>query len=100
MATWDPTQYEQFADQRTRPFFDLLARVPHDRPGLVIDLGCGNGIATLAAADRWPDATVVGIDNSGCHAACRRRPGQPAGGCGGSRPTSRPPTWARTARPM
>ena len=64
MATWDPTQYERYADLRTRPFLDLLARVPHERPHLVLDLGCGNGIATLAAADRWPDATVIGIDNS------------------------------------
>ena len=64
MSIWDPTQYERFADLRTRPFLDLLARIPHDEPHLVLDLGCGNGIATLRAAERWPDATVVGIDDS------------------------------------
>ncbi|MDF2968199.1 MAG: hypothetical protein K0Q93_1977, partial [Nocardioidaceae bacterium] len=25
---WDPTAYLGFADERTRPFADLLARVP------------------------------------------------------------------------
>lgn len=64
MVTWDPTQYEAFADLRTRPFLDLLARVPVHHASLVIDLGCGNGIATLAAADRWPGATIIGMDNS------------------------------------
>lgn len=64
MVTWDSTQYEQFADLRTRPFLDLLARVPGADPGLVLDLGCGNGIATLVAAEHWPDATVIGVDNS------------------------------------
>ncbi|UIJ34865.1 methyltransferase domain-containing protein [Allobranchiibius sp. GilTou73] len=64
MATWDPTQYERYADLRTRPFLDLLARVPHHDPKVVLDLGCGNGIATLIAAERWPDATVVGVDDS------------------------------------
>ncbi|MBO1753508.1 methyltransferase domain-containing protein [Allobranchiibius sp. CTAmp26] len=64
MATWDPTQYERYADLRTRPFLDLLARIPHPDPRVVLDLGCGNGIATLVAADRWPDATLVGIDSS------------------------------------
>ena len=24
---WDPGQYQRYADQRARPFFDLLARV-------------------------------------------------------------------------
>lgn len=78
MATWDPTQYEQFADLRTRPFLDLLARIPHGDPRIVLDLGCGNGIATLAAADRWPDATVVGIDNSS--AMLRTASGRDTGG--------------------
>ncbi|AKU15910.1 methyltransferase domain-containing protein [Luteipulveratus mongoliensis] len=64
MTTWDPAQYERFADHRTRPFFDLLGRVGAENPSLVIDLGCGNGPMTLAAADRWPDARVIGVDSS------------------------------------
>lgn len=64
MPSWDPQQYERFADHRTRPFFDLLARVGADRPARVVDLGCGNGPLTLALADRWPGAAVTGVDSS------------------------------------
>ena len=28
--SWDVAQYETFRDERARPFFDLLARVPGD----------------------------------------------------------------------
>lgn len=61
---WDPTQYERFTDERGRPLRDLLARVGADAPGVVVDLGCGNGPATLTLADRWPRARVIGIDHS------------------------------------
>ena len=61
---WDPGQYLQFADERSRPFFDLLGQVRAQDPGLVVDLGCGPGQLTAALADRWPDADVRGIDSS------------------------------------
>lgn len=64
MPSWDPQQYERFGDHRTRPFFDLLGRVGATNPQRVIDLGCGNGPTTLALAERWPAATVVGVDSS------------------------------------
>lgn len=64
MPSWDPTQYEKFAEERTRPFVDLLSRVAAQDPALVVDLGCGNGVATLALAQRWPHARVVGVDSS------------------------------------
>lgn len=60
---WDPTQYAKYADQRSRPFFELTARIGAVRPGLVYDLGCGPGELTASLADRWPDARVVGVDN-------------------------------------
>ena len=41
--TWDPDRYLAYADQRGRPFVDLLARVPAERPRTVVDLGCGPG---------------------------------------------------------
>ncbi|WP_068253042.1 methyltransferase domain-containing protein [Janibacter corallicola] len=62
--TWDPSRYEEFTDERMRPFMDLMARVGADSPGLVLDLGCGNGLATLRLAERWPEARIVGIDSS------------------------------------
>ncbi|HCU96118.1 MAG TPA: trans-aconitate 2-methyltransferase [Actinobacteria bacterium] len=61
---WDPGQYQRFAGERGRPFFDLLARVRAADPGYVVDLGCGPGNLTVTLADRWPGAEVVGVDNS------------------------------------
>ncbi len=61
---WDPAQYVRYADERARPFHELLARVAADRPRLVVDLGCGPGTLTATLAQRWPDATVVGVDSS------------------------------------
>ncbi len=63
-AAWDPDQYARFADDRSRPFHDLLARVGPVRPRLVVDLGCGPGELTRSLAERWPESRVVGIDSS------------------------------------
>jgi trans-aconitate 2-methyltransferase len=61
----DPDQYARFADQRSRPFFTLLERVPADLPlRHIVDLGCGSGELTRVIAERWPDAQVLGLDNS------------------------------------
>ena len=61
---WDPRTYLLFADERARPFFELLARVRAADPSYVVDLGCGPGTLTAALAQRWPDALVEGIDSS------------------------------------
>ena len=61
---WDAGQYLRFGGERARPFFDLVAQIRADRPGYVADVGCGPGNLTAALAERWPDATVVGVDNS------------------------------------
>src|SRR5579859_1217940 len=61
---WDTTQYLRFGDERSRPFFDLVTRIGADRPGYVVDMGCGPGNLTAALAERWPSATVVGVDSS------------------------------------
>lgn len=62
--TWDPARYLTYADERGRPFVDLLARVAAVDPRTVVDLGCGPGNLTSLLADRWPDADVVGLDSS------------------------------------
>ena len=62
--SWDPALYLSFADQRTRPAAELLARVPVAEPGRVADLGCGPGNSTALLAGRWPEARLEGIDNS------------------------------------
>src|SRR6478735_5750847 len=61
---WDPDRYLAYADERGRPFVDLLARVDASSPGTVVDLGCGPGNLTSLLADRWPAADVVGLDSS------------------------------------
>ncbi|MGN9777292.1 trans-aconitate 2-methyltransferase [Micromonospora sp. H33] len=61
---WDPAAYLRYGDERSRPFHDLLARVPADRPRAVVDLGCGPGTLTATLADRWPDSRVTGLDSS------------------------------------
>lgn len=66
---WDPTTYEQFADERARPFVDLLRRTQDahgeaDTTRLVVDLGCGTGDRTLLLAQSWPAADVLGVDSS------------------------------------
>jgi trans-aconitate 2-methyltransferase len=64
MSVWNPTTYLEFADERSRPFFDLLSRVNATHPKVVIDLGCGPGQLTTSLADRWPSAQIVGLDSS------------------------------------
>jgi trans-aconitate 2-methyltransferase len=61
---WDPRKYLDFADHRSRPFFDLLARVPADAPRRVVDLGCGPGNLTETLAARWPGAIIEAMDSS------------------------------------
>lgn len=64
MPSWDPSHYLAYADHRGRPFVDLLARVDAAAPRSVVDLGCGPGNMTRLLAERWPDATVTGVDSS------------------------------------
>ena len=77
---WDPGEYQRYAGERARPFFDLLARVRATDPGYVVDLGCGPGNLTATLARRWPGADVVGVDNSpemisAAQAEAERQPG-------------------------
>ncbi len=61
---WDPAQYLNFADERGRPFYDLVGRIAASDPRHVVDLGCGPGQLTASLARRWPAADVLGIDSS------------------------------------
>jgi trans-aconitate 2-methyltransferase len=61
---WDPATYLRFGSERARPFFDLLTQVHADDPRFVVDLGCGPGHLTALLAARWPEAQVLGVDNS------------------------------------
>ncbi|MEV6977813.1 methyltransferase domain-containing protein [Kitasatospora sp. NPDC093806] len=77
---WDPAQYLRFADERTRPLRDLLARVPalpHEPAPTVLDIGCGPGNSTAVLRERWPAARLTGIDNSAEMLATARAGGEP-----------------------
>lgn len=67
MSDWDPDQYRKFDAERSRPLWDLVDLVErgdgHDIARMV-DLGCGDGELTVAAADRVGAVDVVGIDSS------------------------------------
>ena len=72
---WNPQTYLAYADQRSRPFFDLLARVGAESPRRVADLGCGPGNLTEHLAERWPDAVIEAWDNSAEMVAAARERG-------------------------
>jgi trans-aconitate 2-methyltransferase len=61
---WDPDRYLRFADERGRPFLDLVSRIAAVEPLRVVDLGCGPGNLTRLLAERWPGADVLGLDSS------------------------------------
>lgn len=69
---WDPERYLEFAEHRSRPALDLLARIDAD-PREVWDLGCGTGNVTGHLRDRWPKAAVHGLDSSPDMLAVARR---------------------------
>lgn len=78
MFVWDPGLYRRFEDHRTRPFLDLLARIPLDGARRVADLGCGPGHLAPLLAQRFPTARITGIDASTEMIEAARRPHAPA----------------------
>ncbi|MBA3288494.1 MAG: methyltransferase domain-containing protein [Acidimicrobiia bacterium] len=62
--TWDPQQYGKFAAERSQPFWDLVRLVEDRRLRRAVDLGCGTGELTAAAAERLAVGVMVGIDSS------------------------------------
>lgn len=72
MAEWDPALYLQFSADRTRPAAELAAAIPGDAPARVLDLGCGPGNSTAVLAARFPNARLLGVDNSPAMVAAAR----------------------------
>ena len=73
MPTWDPNQYLKFSDHRLRPALDLMAQIPLGDARRVYDLGCGPGNITRMLKERWPEASVTGVDSSADMLAKARR---------------------------
>jgi len=61
---WNVEQYQKYADERARPFFDLAGQIRSEAPRQIVDLGCGPGTLTRTLAERWPAAQVLGVDSS------------------------------------
>lgn len=71
--SWDPAQYQRYADERLRPGFELMARIGADLPaGDIVDLGCGGGEHLIALAARLHGRRAVGVDLSNAMLAAAR----------------------------
>ena len=63
MFQWNSEQYTKFEKERTQPSIDLINRLDI-QPKTVLDIGCGPGNSTNQLYERFPDANILGIDNS------------------------------------
>jgi len=64
VADWNPEQYRQFAKERGQAFYDLLEMIEPAQLDRAVDLGCGPGELTAAAAAQLDVGEMIGIDNS------------------------------------
>lgn len=68
MAEWNAGQYEKFEAERTIPSRDLVNAVVAVKAMAAVhsalDVGCGTGNSTQVLATAFPQAHVVGVDNS------------------------------------
>jgi trans-aconitate 2-methyltransferase len=62
--TWSAKLYSTFEQERTRPVRDLVAAIATADVQTAVDLGCGPGNSTEVLAQRFPDASISGMDSS------------------------------------
>lgn len=63
MNNWDANQYTKFENERTQPSIDLIRHI-NIAPESIIDIGCGPGNSTNQLKTFFPNARILGIDNS------------------------------------
>ncbi|SCH63929.1 Trans-aconitate 2-methyltransferase [uncultured Ruminococcus sp.] len=64
MSDWSSSQYLKFKSQRTQPAIDLANRITASSPSNILDVGCGPGNSSQVLKQRFPNASVLGIDSS------------------------------------
>jgi len=62
--SWNPQQYDKFKDQRSQPFYDLMALLQKPERPRVADLGCGTGALTAELHRYLAAKETIGIDSS------------------------------------
>ncbi|MGN8160552.1 methyltransferase domain-containing protein [Salinisphaera sp. SWV1] len=71
--SWSAHQYSQFETERNRPVVDLLSHLPEAGVNRAVDIGCGSGNSTGLLRQRYPQASIYGIDSSADMIAAARR---------------------------
>ncbi|OCN06244.1 trans-aconitate methyltransferase [Erysipelotrichaceae bacterium MTC7] len=64
MHQWSSEQYLRYQKERTQPSIDLVARLPIEGIHTILDVGCGPGNSTNQLYQKYPNATIIGIDSS------------------------------------
>jgi trans-aconitate 2-methyltransferase len=64
LSAWSPEHYERFKEERSQPFWDLVALIEHRPRMRIVDLGCGTGELTRALHDHLHAEETLGIDSS------------------------------------
>ena len=64
MSQWNSEQYLKFKNQRTQPAIDLAKRITIEQPKNILDIGCGPGNSTFVLKKMFPQAYILGVDNS------------------------------------
>ena len=61
---WNPQQYGIYQTYRSRPAQDLVNALPDIDCRNIVDLGCGPGNITALLRKLYPEASILGLDNS------------------------------------
>lgn len=64
MSKWSSMQYLKFENQRTQPAIDLVKKITVKQPKNILDIGCGPGNSTFVLKKMFPQAYILGVDNS------------------------------------
>lgn len=73
MFEWNAEQYSKFKKERTLPAIDLANSINSENVRTALDVGCGIGNSTAVLKRRFPNAKIIGADNSDDMLAAARK---------------------------